>query len=116
MQLHSKCSGDVVEVGVEGGDEKVQRTILLLQRLTSSYEVLPVKVSWQSVLTVGFLEKMRRMTKAAIGLKAGAFFIFGLESERLEAKFVIRQELNLWSSSSLRRWSFLRKNSGMRIG
>ena len=100
LQLHSKCSGDVVEVGVEGGDEKVQRTILLLQRLTSSYEVLPVKESWQSVLTVGFLEKMRRMTKAAIGLKAGAFFIFGLESERLEAKFVIRQELNLWSSSS----------------
>ena len=49
LQLHSKCSGDVVEVGVEGGDEKVQRTILLLQRLTSSYEVLPVKESSQSV-------------------------------------------------------------------
>ena len=116
LQLHSKCSGDVVEVGVEGGEEEVQRMILLLQRLTSSYEVLPVKESSQSVLTVGFLEKMRRMTKAAIGLKAGAFFIFGLESERLEAKFVIRQELNLWSSSSWRRWSFLRKNPGMRIG
>ena len=116
LQLHSKCSGDVVEVGVEGGEEEVQGMIQLLQRLTSSYEVLPVKESSQSVLTVGFLEKIRRMTKAAIGLKAGAFFIFGSESERLEAKFVIRQELKLCSSSSWRRWSFLRKNPGMRIG
>ena len=116
LQLHSKCLGDVVEVGVEGGEEEVQGMILLLQRLTSSYEVLPVKESSQSVLTVGFLEKIRRMTKAAIGLKAGAFFIFGSESERLEAKFVIRQELKLCSSSSWRRWSFLRKNPGLRIG
>jgi len=115
-ELHSECSGNVVEVDVEGSEEEVQGMIRLLKRLTSSYEVLPVKESSQSVLTVGFLEKIRRMTKAAIGLKAGAFFIFGSESERLEAKFVIRQELKLCSSSSWRRWSFLRKNPGMRIG
>ena len=116
LQLQSKCSGDVVEVGVEGGEEEVQRIILLLQRLTSSYEVLPVKESSQSVLTLGFLEKIRRMAEASIRLKVGAFFIFGSESERLEAKFVIRQELKLCSSSSWRRWSFLRKNPGLRIG
>ena len=114
--MHSECSGDVVEVDVEGSEEEVQGMIQLLKRLTSSYEVLPVKESSQSVLTVGFLEKIRRMTKAAIGLKAGAFFIFGSESERLEAKFVISQELKLCSSSSWRRWKFLRKNPGMRIG
>ena len=56
------------------------------------------------------------MAEASIGLKVGAFFIFGSESERLEAKFVIRQVLKLCSSSSWRRWSFLRKNPGLRIG
>ena len=114
--MHSECSGDVVEVDVEGSEEEVQGMIQLLKRLTSSYEVLPVKESSQSVLTVGFLEKIRSIVKASIGLKAEAFFIFGSESERLEAKFVIRQELKLCSSSSWRRWSFLRKNPGMRIG
>ena len=57
------------------------------------------------------LEQMRRMSDAAIGYRDGGLYIFGTERERLEAKAVIKEELKLCTSSSWRRWSFLRKSS-----
>ena len=57
------------------------------------------------------LEQIRRMTDAAIGFKDGGLYIFGTERERSAAKAVIKEELKLCTSSSWRRWTFLRKSS-----
>ena len=59
------------------------------------------------------LEQIRRMSDAAIGYKDGGLYIFGTERERSEAKAVIKQELKLCTSSSWRRWGFLRKSSNV---
>ena len=59
------------------------------------------------------LEQIRRMADAAIGYNHGSLYIFGTERERLEAKAVVKQELKLCTSSSWRRWSFLRKSSNI---
>ena len=56
---------------------------------------------------------MRRMTDAAIGYKDGGLYIFGTEREKLAAKAVIKEELKLCTSSSWRRWGFLRKSSNV---
>ena len=56
---------------------------------------------------------MRRMSDAAIGYRDGGLYIFGTERERLEAKAVIKEELKLCTSSSWRRWGFLRKSSNV---
>ena len=106
--------GDVVEVVLKGIEQAVEKTDQLLRELTSTYNVLPLKASQRSVLTAGegfLLERIRRMAGAAVGFKDGMFYIFGSERERLEAKVVIKKELKLCTSSSWRRWSFLRKSS-----
>ena len=59
------------------------------------------------------LEQMRRMSDAAIGYRDGGLYIFGTEREKLEAKAVIKEELKLCTSSSWRRWGFLRKSSNV---
>ena len=59
------------------------------------------------------LEQIRRMTDAAIGYKDGGLYIFGTERERLEAKEMIKGELKLCTSSSWRRWGFLRSSSNI---
>lgn len=60
------------------------------------------------------LAQIRRMAEAAIGYKDGMLYIFGTtERERSEAKAVIKKELRLCTSSSWRRWGFLRKSSNV---
>ena len=59
------------------------------------------------------LEQIRRMADAAIGYADGRLYIFGTEKEKVEAKALIKQELKLCTSSTRRRWSFLRKSSNV---
>jgi len=113
-RVNPDMKGDVVEVVLKGTKQAVEKTDKLLRELTSSYSVLPLKVSQHSVLTAGecLLEQIRWRASAAIGCKDGTFYIFGSERGRLETKAVIKQELKLYTSSSWRRWSFLRKRGG----
>ena len=114
VERTSSDMADVVEVVLKGTEQAVEKTDQQLRELTSTYSVLPLKSSQQSVLKAGkglLLEQIRRMTGAAIGFKDGTFYIFGSERERLEANVVIKNELKLCSSSSWRRWSFFRKSS-----
>ena len=53
------------------------------------------------------------MTDAVIGYKDGGLYIFGTERERSGAKAVIKEELKLCTSSSWRRWGFLRRSSNL---
>ena len=114
-RVNPGLKGDVVvDVILKGTEQAVEKTDELLRELTSTYNVLPLKSSQRSVLAAGegfLLEQIRRMAGAAIGLKDGTFYIFGSERLRLEAQAVIKQELKLCTSSSWRRWSFLRKHS-----
>ena len=110
----SDLKGDGVDVVMKGTEQAVKKMDKLLRELTSTYLVMPLKQSEQSVLTTGeglLLEQIRRRTGAAIGFKDGKLYIFGQEKERLEAKAVVKQELKLCTSSPWRRWSFLRKSS-----
>ena len=110
----SDLKGDGVDVVMKGTEQAVKKMDKLLRELTSTYLVMPLKQSEQSVLTRGeglLLEQIRRRTGAAIGFKDGKLYIFGQEKERLEAKAVVKQELKLCTSSPWRRWSFLRKSS-----
>ena len=106
--------GDFVEVVLKGSEESVDKSEQILKDLTSTYEVLPLRSSQQSLVTACeglLLKQIRRMTGAAIGFKEGSFYIFGPEKERSEAKAVIKNELKLCTSSSWRRWSFFRGSS-----
>ena len=113
-RLSPDMKEDVTEVVLKGTEQAVEKTDQLLLKLTSTYNVLPVKTSRQSVLVAGeglLMEQIRRMAGAAIGFKDGTFYMFGSEKERSEAEVVIKNELKLCTSSSWRRWSFFRKCS-----
>ena len=113
----SDLKDDLVEVTLKGSAEVVEKADNILRKLTSEYTQLPLKDSEVGVVVAGehlLLEQIRRMTNAAIGFKERRFYIFGAEEERLEAEAVVKRELKLCASSSLRRWGFLRKSS--RVG
>ena len=113
----SDLKGDVAEVTLKGSAEVVEKADNILRKLTSEYTQLPLKDSEVGVVVAGeqlLLEQIRRMTNAAIGFKERRFYIFGAEEERIEAEAVVKRELKLCTSSSLRRWGFLRKSS--RVG
>ena len=113
----TNLKGDVAEVTLKGTAEVVEKADNILRKLTSEYTQLPLKDSEVGVMVAGehlLLEQIRRMTNAAIGFKERRFYIFGAEEERLEAEAVVKRELKLCASSSLRRWGFLRKSS--RVG
>jgi len=113
----TNLKGDVAEVTLKGTAEVVEKADNILRKLTSEYTQLPLKDSEVGVVVAGehlLLEQIRRMTNAAIGFKERRFYIFGAEEERLEAEAVVKRELKLCASSSLRRWGFLRKSS--RVG
>ena len=113
----TNLKGDVAEVTLKGTAEVVEKADNILRKLTSVYTQLPLKDSEVGVMVAGehlLLEQIRRMTNAAIGFKERRFYIFGAEEERLEAEAVVKRELKLCASSSLRRWGFLRKSS--RVG
>ena len=113
----TNLKGDVAEVTLKGSAEVVEKADNILRKLTSEYTQLPLKDSEVGVVVAGehlLLEQIRRMTNAAIGFKERRFYIFGAEEERLEAEAVVKRELKLCASSSLRRWGFLRKSS--RVG
>ena len=113
----TNLEGDVAEVTLKGTVEVVEKADNILRKLTSEYTQLPLKDSEVGVVVAGehlLLEQIRRMTNAAIGFKERRFYIFGAEEERLEAEAVVKRELKLCASSSLRRWGFLRKSS--RVG
>ena len=113
----SDLKGEVVEVVLKGSAQAVEKADDILRKLASEYSHLPLKDSEVGVVAAGehlLLEQIRRMTNAAIGFKNRIFYIFGTEAERLEAEAVVKRELRLCTSSSLRRWGFLRKSS--RVG
>jgi len=112
----SDLKGEVVEVVLKGSSQAVEKADNILRKLTSEYSHLPLKDSEVGVVAAGehlLLEQIRRMTDAAIGFKNRIFYIFGTEAERLEAEAVVQRELRLCTSSSLRRWGFLRKSSAV---
>ena len=112
----TNLKGDVAEVTLKGTAEVVEKADNILRKLTSVYTQLPLKDSEVGVMVAGehlLLEQIRRMTNAAIGFKERRFYIFGAEEERLEAEAVVKRELKLCASSSLRRWGFLRKSSAV---
>jgi len=115
-KMSSDLKGDGVEVVLKGSEHAVEKTDQQLKQLTSTYLLVPLKDSERSVVTAGegmLLEQIRRMADAAIGYNHGSLYIFGTERERLEAKAVVKQELKVCTSSSWRRWSFLRKSSNI---
>ena len=110
-RVNPDTKGDVVEVSLSGTEQAVDKMDQLLRDLTSTCLVIPLKECRRSVVSAcegSLLEQIRRMADAAVGFKDGMFYIFGAEKERLEAEAVIKQELKLCTSSSWRRWSFLR--------
>ena len=110
-RVKPNTKGDVVEVSLSGTEQAVDKMDQLLRDLTSTCLVIPLKECRRSVVSAcegSLLEQIRRMADAAVGFKDGMFYIFGAEKERLEAEAVIKQELKLCTSSSWRRWSFLR--------
>jgi len=115
-KMSPDLKGDVIEVVLKGTEHAVEKADQLLRQLTSTYLLMPLKDSERSVLSAGdslLLEQIRRMTDAAIGYKDGGLYIFGTERERLEAKEMIKGELKLCTSSSWRRWGFLRSSSNI---
>jgi len=113
-KMSPDLKGDVVEVVLKGTEQAVEKADQLLRQLTSTYHLMPLKDSERSVLSAGeslLLEQIRRMTDAVIGYKDGGLYIFGTERERSGAKAVIKEELKLCTSSSWRRWGFLRRSS-----